>query len=56
METKKYNVVFSISYQIEAEDEETAIGMAENDFIDEVGNAYCGLTEMFGILVEEVDE
>jgi len=51
---KKYNVVFAMSYEIEAEDEATAIEEATNLFIDDTGIGGMGL-DVFGVNVEELD-
>ena len=48
---KKYKVVFAVSYEIEAEDEDGAYDKAETLFIDE--NKEGGI-EIFGVHTEEM--
>lgn len=56
MTKKVFNVVFSLSYTIRAEDQKDAIDEAENKFIEEVGNQHSGLTELFGVNAEKIEE
>jgi len=53
---KKYNVVFSINYEVEADEECDAIDKAEQLLVDEFDNLHCGLTEIFGVIAEEKEE
>jgi len=49
---KNFKVVFAVSFEIEAKDENTAMDLAEKKFIEELGKL-C-LTEIFGVNVEEI--
>ena len=50
---KKYNVVFSLSYEVEAEEESEAIDKGEKMLVDEIGNLHWGLTATKELLTHE---
>jgi hypothetical protein len=45
----KYQVVFSLSYDVEAEGSTDAMDKAETLFVEEVPPKHCGLTEIFDV-------
>ena len=53
---KKYNVVFTASYEIEAEDEQDAEEEARNMFMNELGTESKIQIKLFGCHVEEKEE
>ena len=55
----KFKVVFAIDYEVEAEDENSAIQEAEERFTDEVEHGdrrAVSLLELFGVHAEEIEE
>jgi len=44
---RKWKVVFSIEYEVEAENKEDAVEIAEGYLADEFENQHFGLTEIF---------
>jgi len=50
----KYNVVFAVSYPVEAEDEKDAESKATDLFVEELGNPnLSSLLDIFGCNVED---
>ena len=51
---KKYKVVFSLDFDIEADEEYIALDEAEQQLAKELENLHCGLTEIFKVDCKEI--
>jgi len=51
----KYRVNFAVTYEVEAENEEQAIEIAERDFYEDLGREGYSPSEVFGLDVEEIE-
>tara|TARA_Y100000310_G_scaffold14911_1_gene14982 strand:- start:7081 stop:7236 length:156 start_codon:yes stop_codon:yes gene_type:complete len=49
----KYNVVFSVSFEIEAEDEDKATDMAFAEFVELCGECETNMANDFAFYIEE---